>query len=85
MTAIGNSSFRHFPPETLDAVVDQLHDDTNPLAACGLACKLLLPSSRYHLFSDITFTGAPNQMAQFLELLKQPSVHDLADLVLSIQ
>ena len=44
-----------FPPELADAVIDQLHGDTNSLRACALTSSSWLSTSRYHLFSDVYF------------------------------
>lgn len=67
-----------FPLEILDVVVDHLHDDATSLAACGLAGRSLLSSSRYHLFSCIRLTSS--NLASFLELLARPSIANLASL-----
>lgn len=72
----------YFPPEILDVVIDHLHDDTASLAACGLACRSLLPASRYHLFSDINFT--PWNLASFLELITRSSIIDLPSIIRSV-
>ena len=44
-----------FPPELIDAVIDQLRGDTNSLRACALASSSWLSTSRYHLFDDVSF------------------------------
>lgn len=58
------------PSEITDAIIDYLHDDKASLAACGLICRTWLPSSRYHLFSNITLSI--NSIRSFAELLQNP-------------
>lgn len=41
------------PPELIDAVIDQLCEDVDVLTACALTSSSWLPTSRYHLFSDV--------------------------------
>ena len=42
------------PPELIDAVIDQLHGDTDALRACALTSTSWLPASRYHLFNTLS-------------------------------
>ncbi|KII91343.1 hypothetical protein PLICRDRAFT_51514 [Plicaturopsis crispa FD-325 SS-3] len=42
------------PSEIIDEIIDYLHDDVDALRACALTCRVMLPASRYHLFSSIT-------------------------------
>jgi hypothetical protein len=65
--------------ETTDTIIDFLHDDKPSLCACGLTRKTFLPSTRYHLFSDITFT--PENIESFINLLESPSPSNIASLV----
>lgn len=44
-----------FPPELVDAVIDQLHSDINSLRVCALASPSWLSASRYHLFNEVSF------------------------------
>ena len=44
-----------FPPELVDAVIDQLHGDADSLRGCALTSPSWVSTSRYHLFSDICF------------------------------
>lgn len=46
-----------FPPELIDAVIDQLHGDIDSLTACALTSSSWLSASRYHLFNDVFFEG----------------------------
>ncbi|KAJ7062129.1 hypothetical protein C8F01DRAFT_1251944 [Mycena amicta] len=48
---------QRFPPELEDTIIDLLHTDPPTLASCGLVCRSWLPSSRYHLYSDILLTA----------------------------
>jgi hypothetical protein len=42
------------PAELMDRIIDFLHSDKRTLSACSLVCKSWVPSSRYHLFRDLT-------------------------------
>lgn len=42
------------PPELVDRILDHLHKDKRALAACALASHVMLPTSRYHRFRDLT-------------------------------
>jgi hypothetical protein len=55
-------------PETVDIIIDQLHNDKLSLRACGLTCKQWLPSSRYHLFSEVFIS--PSNVDKFRKLLE---------------
>jgi len=46
---------RHLPPETLDYIVDLLHDEQETLERCCLISKSWIPRTRKHLFADIKF------------------------------
>ena len=41
------------PPETLDYIVDLLHDDPDALKACCLVSKSCVPRTRKHLFAEV--------------------------------
>lgn len=43
-------------PELIDITIDYLYSDKLTLSACSLTCKEWLPSSRYHLFSEVSFS-----------------------------
>jgi hypothetical protein len=45
----------HLPAETLDHVVDLLHDTRDALRNCCLVSKSWIPRTRKHLFADIRF------------------------------
>ncbi|SJL18339.1 uncharacterized protein ARMOST_21925 [Armillaria ostoyae] len=45
------------PPEILDAIIDELQDDTKSLLQVSLACKALCPRTRIHLFSVATMSS----------------------------
>ena len=48
----------HLPPETLDYIVDLLHDEPETLERCCLVSKSWMPRTRKHLFADIKFRSA---------------------------
>ncbi|KAI0752917.1 hypothetical protein C8Q80DRAFT_1267382 [Daedaleopsis nitida] len=41
------------PPELLDQIIDNLHNDKDSLRACSLVCRSLVSSARFHLFRTI--------------------------------
>ena len=43
----------HIPSELYDHTLDFLHNDRAALSACSVVCKAWLPSSRFHLFSNL--------------------------------
>ena len=45
----------HLPPETLDYIVDLLHDEPETLERCCLVSKSWMPRTRKHLFADVKF------------------------------
>lgn len=56
------------PPELCDYILDHLWDHRSVLAACGLACRAFLPTTRYHLFHKIDLT-VRRRREQFERLL----------------
>jgi hypothetical protein len=44
-----------FPPELIDGVLDHLHGDIDSLRACALTSSAWLSTTRYHLFSNVSF------------------------------
>ena len=56
----------YLPQETLDHIVDFLHDEPEALKACCLASKQWVPRARKHLFAMVEFSSAKD-----LELWKQ--------------
>ena len=45
----------HLPAQTLDNIVDHLHDTEHALKDCCLVSKSWIPRTRKHLFADIRF------------------------------
>jgi len=46
------------PPETIDHIVDMLHDTPKTLRNCSLVAKSWVPRTRMHLFADIKFSSS---------------------------
>ena len=44
---------QYLPPETLDCIIDLLHDEPATLKDCCLVSKLWVPRTRKHLFANI--------------------------------
>ncbi len=62
------------PPELIDAIIDELHNDQaghsrSFLKSCSLACKLFIPRTRQHLLRDITIRSN-RQCKDFLALCR---------------
>ncbi|KAK0184750.1 hypothetical protein F5146DRAFT_220445 [Armillaria mellea] len=60
------------PPELIDAIIDELHNDQaghsqSVLKSCSLAYKLFIPRTRQHLLRDITISSN-RQCKDFLAL-----------------
>lgn len=47
----------HLPVETLDNIVDHLHDTDHALRNCCLVSKSWIPRTRTHLFADVRFAA----------------------------
>ena len=45
----------YLPRETLDYIIDLLHDEPETLRECCLVSKSWIPHARKHLFTDIKF------------------------------
>jgi hypothetical protein len=58
------------PQETLEEIIDFLHDDRQSLLACSLASSRLVSISRNHLFSEVALKS--DGLCAFLELLDAP-------------
>ena len=52
------------PPELLDLIVDNLHDEQTTLQACCLVSKSWIPRARKHLFAHIWFHPTYRPMIQ---------------------
>ena len=52
------TSSSYLPPETLDYIVDLLHDESSALNECCLVSKSWIPRTRRHLFAHIQFYSA---------------------------
>ncbi|GBE77414.1 hypothetical protein BKA93DRAFT_52362 [Sparassis latifolia] len=57
------------PPEMCDIILDHLWDDVPTLAACSLAYRQWLPTTRLHLFNTVSLDNAADDLrfAQILE------------------
>ncbi|KAJ4467024.1 hypothetical protein J3R30DRAFT_3411905 [Lentinula aciculospora] len=57
------------PAEIFDAIGDFLYNDEHSLLACSL-CRPLLPSTRYHLFSELFMQLRTKKMASLANILR---------------
>lgn len=57
------------PAEIFDTIGDFLYDDRHSLLACGL-CRPLLPSTRYHLFSDLSVQLSAQRVTSLTRIIK---------------
>lgn len=62
----------HLPVETLDNIVDYLHDAKYALRNCCLVSKSWVPRTRKHLFSDINFS-TKERLGLWKETFPDPS------------
>ena len=62
----------HLPIETLDNIVDHLHDAKRTLRNCCLVSKSWIPRTRTHLFADIRFVTEEN-LKSWKETFPDPS------------
>ena len=60
------------PPEILDHIVDNLHDESDALQDCCLAAKSWIPRTRKHLFADIKFSS-PECLESWKKTFPDPS------------
>ncbi|KAJ3506452.1 hypothetical protein NLJ89_g6862 [Agrocybe chaxingu] len=58
------------PQETLESIIDFLHDDRPTLLTCSLASPRLMPACRHHLFSEVLVH--PTRLTSLLKLLGAP-------------
>jgi len=61
------------PPELLDLVIDQLHDEPATLRACCLVSKSWIPRTRSHLFGHVEFDDMEHPFESWMELFPDPS------------
>ncbi|KAJ3517238.1 hypothetical protein NLJ89_g634 [Agrocybe chaxingu] len=53
VTRSAKHTWPQLPPELTDNIIDFLANDAASLKACGLTCRIFLPSSRKHLFRRV--------------------------------
>ena len=68
-TVIMSSSL---PPEILDIVVDNLHDEPTTLNACCTVSKSWVPRARRHLFFHVTFSSS-SPIGSWMKTFPNPS------------
>ena len=76
LTAPTQTAMCHpLPPEILDLIVDQLHDEPTALRACCLVSKSWVPRSRAHLFAhiELSHTSFERWMKAFPDPLNSPA------------
>ena len=61
------------PPEILDLIVDNLHDEPTTLEACCLACESWIPRTRYHLFAGVEFNSQAPSVQSWIRAFPDPS------------
>ncbi|KAF7332905.1 hypothetical protein MVEN_02396000 [Mycena venus] len=57
------------PHELWDAILDHLHDDRAALRAAALVCRTWVPTTRFHLFEDISLSPKCTARAACLNAL----------------
>ena len=61
------------PPEILDLIIDQLHNEPTTLRACCLVSKSWIPRTRKHLFADVKFDAKELLLASWMKMFPNPS------------
>lgn len=64
---------RPFPPELLDHIVDNLHDQRAGLLACGVVSKSLVPRTRRHILAHVEFIGDESPIESWMKAFPDPS------------
>ena len=62
-----------FPPEILDLVVNDLHDQRDALLACGTVSKSWVPRTRRHLFARVEFGSPESSIESWIKTFPDPS------------
>jgi len=60
------------PPEILDIVIDDLHDQPTTLGACCLVSKSLVPRSRTHIFARVEFNEPGPSIRRWIAAFPDP-------------
>jgi len=60
------------PSETIDHIVDMLHDTPKTLRNCSLVAKSWVPRTRMHLFADVKFSS-PKALESWKKTFPDPS------------
>jgi len=61
------------PQETLDSIIDHLHNEPTVLKTCCVVSKSWVPRTRKHLFTHVTFNTSNFRMAQWKKTFPDPS------------
>ncbi|KAJ6588098.1 hypothetical protein B0H19DRAFT_1097971 [Mycena capillaripes] len=74
-------SFRHFPQELVDIIIDNLNDDIPSLKSCSVAARTFVTSARIHIFNTLEISS-PDTCQKLHRLLASsphipPLVHAL--------
>jgi len=64
---------RPLPPEILDLIADQLHDESTTLKACCLVSRSWIPRTRRHLFAHVEFDDLGHTFESWMETFINPS------------
>ena len=61
-----------FPPEIIDLVIDQLHDEPDALKACCLVSKSWIPRARMHLLAHVEFDPLEHLPESWMKIFPDP-------------
>jgi len=61
------------PPEILDFIIDQLHNEPTTLKACCVVSKSWIPRTRRHLFARVDFGGRAIPIESWMKIFPDPS------------
>jgi len=60
------------PPETLDLIIDHLHDERAALKTCCIVSKSWVPRTRSHLFACVELNASKSHMARWKKTFPDP-------------
>ena len=61
------------PPEILDLIIDQLHDEPATLKSCCVVSKPWIPRTRRHLFARVEFDALEHLIESWMKIFPDPS------------
>jgi len=73
LTVLGETTMSSLPPELLDLIFDNLHDEPAPLKACCAVSKSWVPWARKRLFARVEFHVSRSHISLWKKAFPDPS------------